>query len=376
MTQVCQALEYAHSEGVVHRDIKPENILVNAKGVVKIADFGLAKLLDPTPQDPLLTRAGQAMGTPHYMAPEQLERPLEVDHRADIYSLGVVFYELLTGELPLGRFQPPSDKVAVDVRVDEVVLKSLEREPERRYQRAAEVRTQVDTISTAPARPRKPKRRTAKTAWWVLGCLVPLLVVPVLFLVMGVFWFLLRADSMEQEVQEAALAAEREIRSIEIGFDPPETPVTYLRETFPSLLDAIGEECLNLDFAEREVRKAYEAYLKVEKAHTEFRYIEGEGVWSIEHAIVKPFPQQWIALRTQLEQHLETGWDADVISKADFGELFPYGTEELWISIEKQENGRTMLRVRQPEGRKNTWYYEEEGPRGWGRWVEPLAFER
>ena len=74
------------------------------------------------------------MGTPHYMAPEQVEHPSEVDHRADIFSLGVVFYELLTGELPLGKFPPPSQKVLVDVRLDEVVMRALEKEPERRYQ--------------------------------------------------------------------------------------------------------------------------------------------------------------------------------------------------------------------------------------------------
>ena len=146
--QICEALQYAHDEGVVHRDIKPENILLDKKGRVKIADFGLAKLLGRPATTYTLTRAGHRMGTPHYMAPEQIEHPGQVDHRADIYSLGVVFYEMLTGQLPIGRFPPPSQKVQVDVRLDRVVLKSLEHEPERRYQHASEVKTDVETITS------------------------------------------------------------------------------------------------------------------------------------------------------------------------------------------------------------------------------------
>jgi serine/threonine protein kinase len=134
---------------VVHRDIKPENVLVDRKGRVKVADFGLAKILNR--QDLRLTGEGQVMGTLHYMAPEQVEHPLEVDHRADIFSLGVVLYEMLTGELPLGKFPPPSRMVRVDVRLDEVVLRSLEKKPEQRYQHASEVKSDVQTIANAPA---------------------------------------------------------------------------------------------------------------------------------------------------------------------------------------------------------------------------------
>ena len=145
--QLCDALQFAHDEGIVHRDIKPENILIDRKGRVKIADFGLAKLTGRAADRHTLTAAGGTMGTVHYMAPEQMAGAHEVDHRADIYSLGVVFYELLTGEVPMGHFDPPSKKVQVDVRLDEVVLRSLAREPSRRYQHASEVKTEVEQIS-------------------------------------------------------------------------------------------------------------------------------------------------------------------------------------------------------------------------------------
>ncbi len=208
--QICEALQYAHDEGVVHRDIKPENILLDRKGRVKIADFGLAKLLGRPEASGMLTGSRQVMGTPHYMAPEQIEQPQEVDHRADIYSLGVVFYEMLTGELPLGRFAPPSSKVQIDVRLDEVVLRALEKEPERRYQHASEVKTDVERVSQPPESSVEHSTATVATSTsiappldieealdQVRGPAIALLVTGVLhclvlagFFLVGLLWFL------------------------------------------------------------------------------------------------------------------------------------------------------------------------------------------
>jgi hypothetical protein len=142
--QICDALDYAHRAGVVHRDIKPENILIDQTGRVKIADFGLAKLADP--KNVTLTRTQQAMGTPHYMAPEQWEKPNDVDHRADIYAVGVVLYELLTGELPLGRFDLPSAKGKGNAKMDQVVLRALAKEPGQRYQHASDLKNELGRI--------------------------------------------------------------------------------------------------------------------------------------------------------------------------------------------------------------------------------------
>jgi serine/threonine protein kinase len=145
--QICEALQFAHDHGIVHRDIKPENILIDTQGRVKIADFGLAKMMRLEAGAPDLTLTRHAIGTPQYMAPEQIEKPETVDHRADIYSLGVVFYEMLTGELPIGRFSSPSQRVEVDVRLDEVVLKALEKDPSLRYQQASAFKTEVETVA-------------------------------------------------------------------------------------------------------------------------------------------------------------------------------------------------------------------------------------
>jgi predicted Ser/Thr protein kinase len=146
---VCEALQYAHEHGIVHRDIKPENLLLDKEGRVKIADFGLAKMLGAGASGVGLAES-QPAGTPQYMAPEQQTAPQQVDSRADIYSLGVVLYEMLTGELPGKPLEPPSHKVQIDVRLDAVVLRALEKKPELRYQQVSDVKTIVETIATTP----------------------------------------------------------------------------------------------------------------------------------------------------------------------------------------------------------------------------------
>jgi serine/threonine protein kinase len=194
---VCEALQYAHDHGIVHRDIKPENLLLDKAGRIKIADFGIAKMLAANPLTPALSpgegegvrdasggevfslaptggegrgegagaseapladnlSAASAAGTPQYMAPEQKAHRV-TDHRADIYSLGVVLYELLTGELPAAQLQPPSRKVQIDVRLDEIVLRALESKPELRYQTASDLRTQVETFERADREERREK---------------------------------------------------------------------------------------------------------------------------------------------------------------------------------------------------------------------------
>ena len=156
---LCDALQFAHERGIVHRDIKPENILLDKSGRVKVADFGIAKMLGNGSGDAggavgSADNATQnALGTPGYIAPEQQSDPRRVDSRADIYSLGVVFYEMLTGELPGRKIEPPSHKVQIDVRLDEIVLRALEQRPELRYQQASVLKTQVETIVQGGTRP-------------------------------------------------------------------------------------------------------------------------------------------------------------------------------------------------------------------------------
>jgi serine/threonine protein kinase len=145
---VCDALGYAHTHGVVHRDIKPANILINMEGQVKVADFGLAKATDPKAMG--LTQTNMTMGTPDFVSPEALTPGVVLDGRADLYAVGVMLYNMLTGSIPRGAFRMPSITLQTDARFDKIILKAMEMDRANRYQTALDLRRDLDVILTAP----------------------------------------------------------------------------------------------------------------------------------------------------------------------------------------------------------------------------------
>src|SRR6266513_305464 len=151
MHGILQALDYAHRHQIVHRDMKPENVLISDEGQVKVADFGIARLLDDTGLGGTATKTGTTVGTPQYMSPEQVSSS-KVDGRSDLYSAGIVFYELVVGQPPFtasdadGPFtlmakhvqappKPPSVfKPGLNLELEQSILKSLSKRPEDRFQ--------------------------------------------------------------------------------------------------------------------------------------------------------------------------------------------------------------------------------------------------
>jgi serine/threonine protein kinase len=161
---VCEALAFAHAAGLVHRDIKPSNIMVDRRGRVKIADFGLAKSADLE----ALTRSGLTVGTPEFVAPECFVRGLEVDGRADVYSAGVSLCQMLTGEIPRGAFRMPGSLVeGLDPRLNDIARRALRVDREQRYQSAEEMLRDLRALSGPPVDITAARRRPQRP-WWKL----------------------------------------------------------------------------------------------------------------------------------------------------------------------------------------------------------------
>ena len=168
LAQVAHALAYAHARAVVHRDLKPDNVLVTSDQRTKVLDFGLAGLHAAGAE--CLTQSHVAMGTANYMAPEQRKDAKRADHRADLYSFGVMAYELLTGDLPAGRFPPPSKVVAgLDARWDGLVERCLALDPAARPHSALELAHGLETLagiaSPMELAPRT-RRKAGKSGIW------------------------------------------------------------------------------------------------------------------------------------------------------------------------------------------------------------------
>lgn len=161
LVPICEGLQAAHEHGLVHRDIKPANILLTPDVRPKVADFGLAKRFDA--QTTFVTQGGLGMGTPDYAAPEQYEEFADLDHRVDIYSLGVMFYQMLTGRLPRGIFKPASRLVQVDPRMDTVLQKAMQHDRAERYQSVAQLKVDLQHILATWMAPPRPRTVVVKT---------------------------------------------------------------------------------------------------------------------------------------------------------------------------------------------------------------------
>jgi len=158
ISKISKALGHAHDSGILHRDIKPANILIDSKVDPVVVDFGLAHHSHES------TMKGKTVfGTPGYTAPEVLVPPYRADQRADIFSLGVLFHELLTGQLPQKPYLPPSRLANIDIRYDSVVMRAIHPTPDLRYSSTAALSEDLDNILTGKALTTSPLLLTPAT---------------------------------------------------------------------------------------------------------------------------------------------------------------------------------------------------------------------
>ena len=213
-TAVCEALAFAHEEGIIHRDIKPSNIMIDRRGRVKVADFGLAKTVNL--DHSLQTQSNMALGTPDFIAPEAMIPGMKLDQRADIYAVGVMLYQMLTGHIPRGRFELPSGVVPrVDKGFDAVVDKAMQTDREKRYSTATEMKKDVESVvmmkeggAGTHSRPHSIGSAATKKEAPKSGRLPLLLAAAAVVVLGGAAWFALRDSSRQEQAAQVTLPAD------------------------------------------------------------------------------------------------------------------------------------------------------------------------
>jgi len=222
MQGVCAALEYAHQAGIVHRDLKPGNILLAADGMPKLADFGIARIVggDTSVVAQQLTMAHSFMGSIDYMAPEQRSDAAKADHRADIYALGVMLYQMLTGKLPAGTFKPVSRLVpTVTTAVDRVVRTALAQSPAERYESVARFRAALTSAIAEASRPRPaPARRSSSRTAIVAG------VAGAVVVAAAIAGVLLSRRGQQPPTHVEPIPAKTPVQIVEVPTPPKPTP--------------------------------------------------------------------------------------------------------------------------------------------------------
>jgi serine/threonine protein kinase len=256
MERILSAVSYAHQQGVIHRDLKPSNVMVMASGETKVTDFGIAKVLGSA----RLTRTGTAMGSAHYMSPEQIRRPETVDARSDIYSLGCMFYEILTGRPPFANKEEPGADSDFEIKtahvneiapepsrlnknipawLDAFIMQSLEKDASRRQSSCEEMLAQTVVGEARPSSPRGSSRptvivdrtqqppRPSNFRVTLVGALAGAAVMGVLVF-FGNFFTGINATKKPEshEIEKISDASASRAKDIRQRFSQPDTPTT------------------------------------------------------------------------------------------------------------------------------------------------------